>query len=250
MLHRYRPALTLVAALLVACEADSTEPRPDTPDPLVPEPGAVMSDIRGTLDAAADQWHLDHDTLVAGPVAGGHDMGVIAEADEAIVITGLGSSIPVPAGVEYAAMVEGFGSPTVPVQVRTLGVHDFAVAYRVRYIAVNRGTEHAGSALSIDGDFAREMTEGPLDIDVVTIELEEGDDFFLEMDTEGARVTARMRVPNSAVVWYPFLETGPALAQSAVFVAEADGTYTIEVHNVGLVPEVETTYRLRVRSVE
>ena len=119
--------------------------------------------------------------------------------------------------------------------------------YRLRVVAVNEAPEHAGQMIDAGDAFRREFIDPPLDLDVFAVDFEDGDRFFVELETGGDDPQLTMGVlPPAGASFYAFIAAGPERARSEVFQTDVDGQHLLIVYSTGLSPDVEQSYRFRV----
>lgn len=230
-------AFTLSAA---ACEEAPTAG--PTPGPGGPVDMAVLLDTTATLEATFTAFDTFRVTAPQGSA-----LGVIIESDGPVAVQ-MGAYQAISPGATFAAIAPEGTSNQGFVRVIHGDWSDEAAEnpYRLRLIAVRPGPEHAGAALEIDGDLTEEWIDTPLDVDLYSINLAQGDRFRVEASSTADRpVSIRIETPGGAAN-YATVATGVGLTASEIFVAQTTGAHRIRVFNTGMVPGVTSMYRFRV----
>lgn len=227
----------LSAAALAACDADATAPEP--------VPGDVILDSSGTLEAIPNV----EDTIDI-VVPDGRVMGTIIEASQPIRLRyGPGRFDVVHSGFggAFGAIVPQVGTGPIRLLVQRSTSEQAQADYRVRIIAVDDAPEHRAARVGTGSRFRREFIDPPLDRDVFEVELEEGTDFFVDLEPleDDVLITAFV-VPPTDVPYYMFIEAGAGMTRSEVRRADEPGTYRLVLYSAGLRPDVDAEYRFRV----
>ena len=241
----YRPVSQVAACVLglaLGAAGCAEDPVRETEDPTLPSSNEVLLDEQGTLPATAfvmDTFAVD---LPAGAA-----LGVIVESDQPIgVLVGGTGNLFFPGGA-FAAVAPGGVDRMVYVR------HGIDVsgeqAYRLRLVSVREDPEQAPAEIGLGTTVESEWLDPPLDVDVYSVHLEQGERFHVEYESATEPLAMKIEPPGGATV-YAFTTSGPERAVSPLIVASTSGEHLLTVHRSGFVPDVQTRYRFRLIPAE
>ena len=246
---RNRIRLLLPLAGLLGTALGTAACADEDSDPAGPDPGVVLLDTTSTIPAVAGA----RDTIDV-TVPEGRTMGLIMETNVPIVARyGSGAHDVVWSGFggAFAAVVPQVGTGNIRLLMHRSEAAIEQVDYRLRVIAVNEAPEHAEQMIAAGDAFRREFIDPPLDLDVFAVDFEDGDRFFVELETGGDDPQLTMGVlPPAGASFYAFIAAGPERARSEVFQTDVDGQHLLIVYSTGLSPDVEQSYRFRIVPTE
>ena len=238
-----RVVLVLLGAAALPLSACTDD---DTTDPAEAVAGTTLLDVAGTLEAiegAADTLRVN--------IPRDRFLGAIIESSAPILARyGPGRFDAIWSGYTadaFGAIVPQVGTGAITLVVMRSTTDVVEARYRIRIVAVNDEPEHAEAQVRKGADFRSEWIDPPLDLDVFAVNLEEGEQFFIEAETQDEDVTLTASVvPPDGLPWYAFLAAGTRPQRSEVREAARTGEHLILFYSTGLEPDIEATYRFRV----
>jgi hypothetical protein len=234
----------VLAAWLVvtatACESSPSVPEAEE-GPEGPDSNPVLMDTSGTLPSSLSAFDTFRVSIPSGRM-----LGVIIASSQAIAVRTRGTQVYSSGGTSAAVIPEITDEEALLQVIHGNWVNPPpAAAYRLRVVGVREAPERAQAELTMGGGLTSEWIDPPLDVDVFTIQLEQGERFLVEAASDARPVSIRIETPGGAAN-YAFAETGSELATSAVFQAQTSGEHSVTVVSAGLTADVQTSYRLRV----
>lgn len=240
---RFADAAGCVLAAWLALTAAACESSPSVPEegpPTGPDSNPVLMDTSGTLPSSLSAFDTFRVSIPSGRM-----LGVIIESSQPVVVQMRGSQVYSSGGTSAAVIPEITDEEALPQVIHGNWVDPPpAAVYRLRVVGVREAPERAQAELTMGGGMTSEWIDPPLDLDVFTIRLEQGERFLAEAASDQP-VSIRIETPGGAAN-YAFVETGSELATSAVFQAQTSGEHRVTVVSAGLTADVQTSYRLRI----